>query len=648
MPRRKPLTLLAALLAAVLTLAACQDPSTSGGPPAFELLETAQDVPLVATQGLGLMNRLDDSLTVATASSAGLSMSTLEAVDFDDYPFVNITFTAPGPINDIWEYATTLTPEMWDATSETDSPYGTVITGATTARMPVSLISSDLAILLELHNTLEALGGQARLDAIVAATPTTLLMRDTTGTYWDTSTAQPADELELAAAQGQYADMRARNNTPEVHEELNKHWQQLLNPDTSDLSPSNTVTTSMLELTDQDGALNITNALHTLKLQEVVGGDRVDSIDPVCSRFLWWKICHNVEIGSISDAHQGHDNSGAYQYANAFGRDGTFNMPICITGGTKQDAPVGCGPTAFASLLWRDWVNGETYLGLTYGEDNTNNPPPTTSPPGDEPPTTRPPADQPPTDNPPSQDPPTADPPGERDPWRCLDRPELCMAYPPVITDPVGCIGRPWECTTFTNPVVSRALPATTPQLQGDLYAAGDRYDRSPDGLLAALTQPNSRGVPLISAYMGACYFVSGSMSTPAGFVNGANAFLRDEGKQNANRGTRNRIRLAGNTSYLLGNVLSASAKATMLRNQLGRQDNAMVALYWPKGVLSTAGAHYSLIEQYRITSGGTYLTPDVAIMAVDTPRFHDGRRIWHSLSDIWLPATGVYYLDRY
>lgn len=543
MPKRRPHALLAALTAAVLALAACTDPQTSTIPPQYDVLEAAQEVPLVATQGLTLMNRVDDGLTLATAASARLDMITLEAVDFDGYPFVNLTFTAPGPIHDVWQYATTLTPDVWAGADENDSPYGTVITGATTARTPVSLISNDLSVLLDLTTTLEALGGEDHLDAIVAATPTTLLMRDATGAYWDTSTAELADPDELQAAITQYADMREGNNTPELLDELEDHWAQLLTPQRDgEISAATGVT--MTALTAEDGSLDLTAALATLELQQPLAADRVDSRTPVCSYFLWIRICHTVEIGSIAAAHQGHDNSGAYQTPASFGRTGTFNIPICVTGGTKQNAPAGCGPTAFASLLWRDWAKGEPYLGLRYNGES--------------------------------------------------------------------------------------------------------RTARRSDGLLAALTKPNSRGVPLISAYMGACYLISGSMVTPAGFVDGANAFLKDQGKQAANRGAGQRIRLTGNTSYLLGNPLTAGAKATMLRTQLGQRNNPMVALYWPKGVLSTAGAHYSLIEQYRITSGGTHLVPDVAIMAVDTPRINGGRRIWHSLTDVWLPATGVYYLDRY
>lgn len=635
MPRRRPLALMAALLATVLALAACTDPDQGVLPGSFDVLEAAQDVPLVATQSLSLMNRMDDGLTLATAQSAGLDMATLQAVDFDGYPFVNITFTAPGPIGNVWEYATTLTPEAWEATDEQDSPYGTVITGASTARTPVSLISSDLAILLDFSATLQALGGEERLDAIVAATPTTLLMRDTTGAYWDTSTAELANPDELQAAIAHYAGMRDANNTSELLNELGQHWTQLLDAQAEGMGAAGI---SMSGFIADDGSLDLSTALLTLEEQQPLVNQRIDSRQNVCSYFLWIRICHTVETGSITDAHQGHDNSGAYQFPSAFGLSGTFNMPVCVTGGTQRNAPAGCGPTAFASLLWADWAKGEAYLGLKYGTDN-----PTPQPPADEPPTAKPPADDPPRDDQPSTDPPRGG-----HPLLCRISPRSCEADQPGTSDPIGCIGRAWLCSPFTPRAATQALQAPAPQPTADMQAARTRYDRSPDGLLAALMQPDSRGVPLLSAYMGACYFVSGSMSTPAGFVNGANTFLKDQGKQASSRGVGNRIRLSGNTSYLLGNPLTAGTKATMLRTQLGQRNNPMVALYWPKGVLSTAGAHYSLIEQYRITSGGNYLVPDVAIMAMDTPRFHNGRRIWHSLTDVWLPATGVYYIDRY
>lgn len=623
MLKRRTLALLTALIATVLALAACTDPDTSDPTHDYNVLEAARPVPIVASQGLGLMHRMDDGLTLSSASSSSLDLVTLEATDFDGHPFVHITFSAPGPIHNIWDYARTLNTDQWADTDPIDSPYGTIITGASTARSPISFMSNDLELLIDFNLTLHALGGETRLDRLVAATPTTILMLDTAGTYWDTTFAQPVDPTELDNAITQYEQVRDENNRPEVLQHLASHWKQVLSTQPDEITAASGPSVTMDALTEPDGTLNVTAALQALEQQQPVGSQRVDSRTPVCVPFLWWKICHTVEIGSISDSKQAHANGGALQSPGAFGLHEQFNMPVCIVGGTKSNAPAGCGPTAFASLLWRDWVDGETYLGITYEQEEAPSAPTPPDPIERDP-----------------RDPPTDDPGDGGGVWRCIIDPDSCRVTvptppaPPPGDDPIPiyCGGNPRVCTT---------TPPT-------MHSASDRSDRDPNGLLAALMHPDARGVPRLSQYMGACYFVSGSMVTPGNFVNGANAFLVSDGKQAASRGVGNRIRLTGNTSYLLGNALNASFKATMLRDQIGKNDNSMVALYWPKGVISNAGAHYSPIRQYRITSGGTYLLPDVAILATDTDYTHPGRRVWHSLSDIWLPATGVYYLDRY
>lgn len=61
-------------------------------------------------------------------------MKTIEAIDFRGEPFVNITFTAPRPIDDIWEFAATLTGDEWSY-DDLQTPWTTTITGATTYEM---------------------------------------------------------------------------------------------------------------------------------------------------------------------------------------------------------------------------------------------------------------------------------------------------------------------------------------------------------------------------------------------------------------------------------------------------------------------------------------------------------------------------------
>lgn len=157
-----------------------------------------------------------------------------------------------------------------------------------------------------------------------------------------------------------------------------------------------------------------------------------------------------------------------------------------------------------------------------------------------------------------------------------------------------------------------------------------------PDSIAADMTAPDGEGRPRIASYMGSCYFFEGTLTTAAGFVEGGNAFLRDQGKQDpADEGSR--LRLSGNYSSLAGNLWSSASRAEMLLEQLGRANNPVIAEYWRAGFLQ---GHYSPVREYRLV----YLpgSVDVRVKTVDDM---DG---WYSLSDIWLLETGVYYLERY
>lgn len=139
------------------------------------------------------------------------------------------------------------------------------------------------------------------------------------------------------------------------------------------------------------------------------------------------------------------------------------------------------------------------------------------------------------------------------------------------------------------------------------------------------LTAPTGRvGKPLIVDYMGSCNLPDGTMTLASGFARGANRFLKDQGSE---------LRLRYNYSHYAGNVWSARTKARILKQEIGENNNPVVAEYF-RGFFK---GHFSPVTEYRITYG---ITTGVKV------RTMDDRRKWRSLSGIWGTERGVFYLE--
>ncbi|ADI13680.1 hypothetical protein [Truepera radiovictrix] len=131
-------------------------------------------------------------------------------------------------------------------------------------------------------------------------------------------------------------------------------------------------------------------------------------------------------------------------------------------------------------------------------------------------------------------------------------------------------------------------------------------------------------------------------MTTGKNYVDGGNAFLKDQGKQASSRGTGNRLRMGHNFSKFRFNVSSASAKGTILHRELGLYNRPVIAEYWLDKDGLTKSGHFSPVTEYQVLKhkkGGPWI---IKIKTLDTPSK------WYVISDHKQAEVGVYYIERY
>lgn len=138
-------------------------------------------------------------------------------------------------------------------------------------------------------------------------------------------------------------------------------------------------------------------------------------------------------------------------------------------------------------------------------------------------------------------------------------------------------------------------------------------------------------GRPAIASYMGTCYFGGGGLTVGTRFKIGGDEYLLDA---QAKSPTGRQLRLQGNVSRLTDNVFAnADIKANMLMQEVGRDNNPVVAEYFVGGGVG----HYAPVAKYMIRQGASSY---VDIKTDD----HDDR--WWSLSGGWGTERGVFYID--
>ena len=208
-----------------------------------------------------------------------------------------------------------------------------------------------------------------------------------------------------------------------------------------------------------------------------------------------------------------------------------------------------------------------------------------------------------------------------------------CVATSSVkTTDQIGCapsafIGLIWRKWVDGTPVMGRSYSG----LKGFKADALNYYypyfhKDGKDSIAHGMTEPNGlRGRPMIANFMGTCWNSGGSMTTAGGFVGGAKGFLSRYAT---------RLELKSNYSEHHGNVAFAGTKAKMLKQEIGKDNNPVVAEYF-RGI---GKGHFSPVTVYQIYNGAT-IGVNVKTM--------DDRGKFHSLSASWGTQRGVFYLEK-
>jgi len=336
------------------------NPATSGDSN-FDLLGAARPIPPLVAQLQSLDRALEDGLSIQ--SVADLHTATLTVEDFYGEPFVHVTFTSPVAINDLWTFASTLSGDEWTG-DDAGSPWTITITGASTARYPQSMNGVGLETLIDFRDTIAALGGPSKLKRVVAAMSTIFLLEDTSGTYWDPNTHAPANSEWLTFLKDNYDEMMAENNSAELQEQLDDLWEPYLEGAGNDeavLSPS-----LHPDLARGDGTLNLKRAAELLQASEKITPQVRRTPTVTCEWVFGFQRCYDLLHGYINPWDQAH--SGAFEqrpYFHGWKDTHKFTMNRC-RGGLNYDAPIGCAPAAFISLIWRLWADGEPFYGKRY------------------------------------------------------------------------------------------------------------------------------------------------------------------------------------------------------------------------------------------------------------------------------------------
>ncbi len=218
-------------------------------------LTQATAIPITVAQAFVVQDKLSQGLRLF--AQAAISTYTLTSVDFYGQPLAHVTLTAPRPIDDLWQFASSLTGDEWAGQGD-ETPWTVTVTGATDARPLVSMEERGLGSLLDFYETLKALGGPSKFKQLVGASTVTFLLEDTSGKLWDTQTHAVADPTMLQAARQQYDEMAAANADSSVQDTLKSAWAPLLERDNIQ---------RVQKATLADGNLNVQAFTHTLSPQ---------------------------------------------------------------------------------------------------------------------------------------------------------------------------------------------------------------------------------------------------------------------------------------------------------------------------------------------------------------------------------------------
>lgn len=323
-------------------------------PEPFNILEGAEPIPLVLTQGFSVGARVSEGLDLSTQGSDTLDTYTLTANDLKGYPFLNLTITAPRVIgNDIYAFAKSLSGQEWAGQDE-DSPWSVTITGATDVRDV--FVSSDvgLDLLRDVVKTIDAMGGPGTPYALVAVDINYFVIKDTQGRLWEIGATTPFSTTEKQELVDTYDEMYQANNTPETKKLAQDAWNE------ARAQASSSVGGDLQSLAKPDGSLDLSLAAESLAQ---LGTQTVESDKRKCFLFFCYKV-NRGHIDPSRQATQGGYKQQRYHYELPTANGDGFPTIACIFSNSKQyNKPLGCGPSAFIGLLTRKFRDGKTFSG---------------------------------------------------------------------------------------------------------------------------------------------------------------------------------------------------------------------------------------------------------------------------------------------
>ena len=306
-----------------------------------------------------------------------MKMKTIEAVDLKGKPFVNITFSAPKPIDNLWSFAATLKGNEWSS-SDFSTPWTTTITGASTIRDVFITSNEGLGLLREAYRTVQAMGGVSNLKEVVAYDLQNFVLRDLQNRLWSIDKARVLTASEVKRLHEIYDAIYKGNNTPAAAEMYTRLWEETLKE--SELQPQS-FGYSLADLTASDGSLDLqrvkdaiegSGATSALSPQTVTKGDKSCFLF-VCTAYQYGQLGNSPYRPGGLQATQG----GYEQYPYNYGRydingGNGFNYIECtllngnFVGGSAKvyNKPLGCAPSAFIGLVGRKFNNGATIDGF--------------------------------------------------------------------------------------------------------------------------------------------------------------------------------------------------------------------------------------------------------------------------------------------
>lgn len=221
----------------------------------------------------------------------------------------------------------------------------------------------NLHLLRDLHATAVAAGGPERVSEIVAALPSTFLIRDTTGVLWDTTTQQPLSRAAVRTITQRYDEIIAANASEAFVATMHGYWVQL----EDDAARQQAVHGYAL-----DDLLTTAGSLDLARVADLAA--RADSAEVQPSAFTdhgrqcFLFVCWHRFTGHIATANQATQGGFLQErdHYNLATPPSRFNSIVCVTNGpVTGTAYLGCGPSAFIGLVGERFKNhGTTFSGM--------------------------------------------------------------------------------------------------------------------------------------------------------------------------------------------------------------------------------------------------------------------------------------------